>query len=82
MAFDELSINHRGVAGGQSLRHTKALLNGTHIAFNVIVDLEAIGFKMFNPSLAAAAIGVAVHVECQRIRRICGACKEKCCNKR
>ncbi|CAI8775704.1 hypothetical protein EMIT048CA2_170017 [Pseudomonas chlororaphis] len=63
MAFDEFAVDHRGVAGRQARGHAQALLDFAHIAFDMVVDLEAVGLQVLDPFLAAAAVGVAVHID-------------------
>jgi hypothetical protein len=39
------------------------LLECAHVAFDVVLDLEAIGLQMADPFLAATAIGIPVDLD-------------------
>ena len=63
VAFDELAVDHRGVAGAKAWRHAQALFHRAHVGFNVVVDLETVALQVADPLLAAAAVGVAVYID-------------------
>ncbi|MNN47346.1 hypothetical protein D3C81_1617630 [compost metagenome] len=63
MAFDELAVDHPGVARRQARRHAQALLDRAHVRLDVVVDGETVVTQVADPGLAAAAVGVAVDVD-------------------
>jgi hypothetical protein len=63
MAFDELTVDQAGMTGRQTRWHAVLLLEFAHVGFDMVFDLEAIGFQMGDPFFAAAAIGVAVNFD-------------------
>ncbi|MNW05551.1 hypothetical protein D3C71_2018130 [compost metagenome] len=67
MALDELAVDHPGMTGGQARRHAEALLDCAHVAFDMVVDAETVVLQMADPGLAAATIGVAVHIDADRL---------------
>src|SRR3990167_6613521 len=67
MSLDKLAVDHPGMTGGQARRYAKALFERTHVAFDMVVDLEAVVFQVADPGLAAAAVGVAVHVDAEHL---------------
>jgi hypothetical protein len=67
MALDKLAVDHPGMTGGQARRYAQALFERTHVAFDMVVDLEAVVFQVADPGLAAAAVGVAVHVDAEHL---------------
>jgi hypothetical protein len=60
MAFDEFTVDQTGMAGRQARWHAVLLLEFAHVGFDVVFDLETIGFQVADPLFAATAIGVAV----------------------
>jgi hypothetical protein len=44
----------------------------------MVDDLEAIGLKVCDPLLAAAAVGVAMHIDAQGISRLRRRATEQC----
>ena len=46
MTFDELAVNHRGVARRQPWRDAQSLLHCCHVAFDMVDDFEAIRFEV------------------------------------
>ncbi|MDT4849820.1 hypothetical protein FQZ97_839500 [compost metagenome] len=72
MTLDEFAIDHRGMAGRQPWSNAEALLDRGHIRLDVIDDLEAIGFQVLHPLLAAAATGATVDINCQGFRSLGG----------
>jgi len=63
MAFDELAIDQRGMALRQARWHAVLLLEFAHVGFDVVFNLEPVGFEVADPFFAAAAIGIAVHFD-------------------
>ena len=45
----------------------QALLDRTHVGLDMVVDLEAVFLQMRDPLFAAAAIGIAVHIDGHRL---------------
>ncbi|MNG30222.1 hypothetical protein D3C84_1158020 [compost metagenome] len=70
MALDELAVDHCGVTGRKPWCHSQTLFDQGHVGFDMIDDLEAIGFEVRDPLLAAAAVGVAVHIDVDRLGRL------------
>ncbi|MOA33515.1 hypothetical protein D3C78_1548150 [compost metagenome] len=65
MALDELAINCAGMARRQARSHTQALLDRAHVRFFMVLYGKAIVLQVFDPGLAAAAIGVAIDIDVQ-----------------
>ncbi|MNI88768.1 hypothetical protein D3C73_1460990 [compost metagenome] len=59
MTFDELAVNHAGVARRQARSHAQALLDRAHVRFDMVVDGKAVVAQVANPLLAATTVGVA-----------------------
>src|SRR3546814_13152237 len=60
---DVCSSDLTGVAGAQARRDTQVLLDRRHVAFDVIAHLETVGLEVLDRVLAAAAVGIAVHID-------------------
>jgi len=70
VTFDELAVDHGGMARAQARRDAEALFDRAHIGLNVIIDLETVAFQMADPLFAAAAVGVAVYVDGDQLGRL------------
>jgi len=46
-----------------SLRDAQALLDGTHVRLDMVIDGNAVVAQVADPGLAATAVGVAVHID-------------------
>jgi len=62
MAFDELAVDHAGVARPQPRHHAQFLLDRAHVGFDVIAHLEAVGLQVLDPVFTTATVGVAMNV--------------------
>src|SRR5690606_30428240 len=58
VAFHELAVDDRSVAGAQTRGYAGGLLEAAHVGFHMIIDREAVALQMQDPVLAAAAVGV------------------------
>jgi hypothetical protein len=63
MAFHEFAVDQAGMARGQARWYAVLLLELAHVAFDVVFYLEAIGFEMADPFLAATAIGIPMDLD-------------------
>ena len=75
MTFDELAVNHRGVARRQPWRDPQALFHCCHVAFDMVDDFKAIRFEVRDPLLATPTIGITMDINRQGIsclKRRCG----------
>src|SRR5690606_36625862 len=70
VAFLELTVDDRGVAGAQARGYAGGLLETPHVGFHMIIDREAVVLQVQDPVLAAAAVGVAVDVNGQVVCRL------------
>ncbi|MCY1464982.1 hypothetical protein D9M71_830710 [compost metagenome] len=67
MTFNELSVDHSGMARRETRNNTQVLFDCTHVGFYMINDGEAISLKVLNPLLAATTVSVTMDVDRQRL---------------
>jgi hypothetical protein len=60
VTFDEFAVYQTGMARRQTRWHAVLLLEFAHVAFDMVLDLEAVGLQVADPFFAATAIGVAM----------------------
>ncbi|MNN68900.1 hypothetical protein D3C81_1846430 [compost metagenome] len=65
MALDELAIDYAGMARRQARRHAQAFLDRAHVRLFMVLHGETVVLQVFDPGLAAAAIGVAIDIDVQ-----------------
>ncbi|MNC52710.1 hypothetical protein D3C75_1020730 [compost metagenome] len=70
VALDEFPVHHAGVAGAQAVGHAEAGLDRGHVGLLMVADLDAVGLQVADPGLAAAAVGVAVDIHGDGLRRL------------
>src|SRR5690606_18166878 len=70
VAFHELTVDDRGVAGAQARGDASGLLEADHVGYYIIVQREAVVRQMQDPVLAATAGCVAVDVNGQVVCRL------------
>ena len=76
VAFDELATDHGGMAGAEPGRHAMGNLHRAHVGRDAGGHAEAVGLEVLDPVLAAAAVGVAMDVDGDRLGGLRQAGKE------